>query len=169
MTEPNASITIYHNPACGTSRNALALIRNAGVEPERPVELTKRNIPYEVRSGLRFFEQRHVKDVLAHLRFLANPRDEVAFTRMARLKPRLGQRLVARVWQALSEASEPLAALAAGFADELSAGLGSVAAEGQALRALAQKLPEVRAASLLSEMGPVLALPADWLGQAAGE
>jgi arsenate reductase len=27
-------ITIYHNPACGTSRNTLALIRNAGVEPE---------------------------------------------------------------------------------------------------------------------------------------
>ena len=28
------SITIYHNPACGTSRNTLALIRNSGVEPE---------------------------------------------------------------------------------------------------------------------------------------
>ncbi|MGZ9712343.1 arsenate reductase (glutaredoxin) [Glaciimonas sp. GNP009] len=28
------SITIYHNPACGTSRNTLALIRNAGIEPE---------------------------------------------------------------------------------------------------------------------------------------
>jgi len=27
-------ITIYHNPACGTSRNTLALIRNAGVDPE---------------------------------------------------------------------------------------------------------------------------------------
>ncbi|CAM3445107.1 MULTISPECIES: arsenate reductase (glutaredoxin) [Cupriavidus] len=27
------SVTIYHNPACGTSRNALAMIRNAGVEP----------------------------------------------------------------------------------------------------------------------------------------
>jgi arsenate reductase len=27
-------ITIYHNPACGTSRNTLALIRNAGIEPE---------------------------------------------------------------------------------------------------------------------------------------
>lgn len=27
------SVTIYHNPACGTSRNALALIRNAGIEP----------------------------------------------------------------------------------------------------------------------------------------
>jgi len=28
------SITIYHNPKCGTSRNTLALIRNTGVEPE---------------------------------------------------------------------------------------------------------------------------------------
>lgn len=33
MSEPHASITIYHNPACGTSRNTLALIRNSGVEP----------------------------------------------------------------------------------------------------------------------------------------
>ena len=32
MTEP-VRVTIYHNPACGTSRNTLALIRNAGVEP----------------------------------------------------------------------------------------------------------------------------------------
>ncbi|CAH2809639.1 MAG: Arsenate reductase (EC glutaredoxin-coupled, glutaredoxin-like family [uncultured Caballeronia sp.] len=28
------AVTIYHNPACGTSRNTLALIRNAGIEPE---------------------------------------------------------------------------------------------------------------------------------------
>lgn len=28
-----SDITIYHNPACGTSRNTLALIRNSGVEP----------------------------------------------------------------------------------------------------------------------------------------
>ncbi len=33
MAEPLVHITIYHNPACGTSRNTLALIRNAGVEP----------------------------------------------------------------------------------------------------------------------------------------
>jgi len=32
MTDPVA-VTIYHNPNCGTSRNTLALIRNAGVEP----------------------------------------------------------------------------------------------------------------------------------------
>ena len=28
------SVTIYHNPACGTSRNTLAMIRASGVEPE---------------------------------------------------------------------------------------------------------------------------------------
>ncbi len=32
MSDPS-DVTIYHNPACGTSRNTLALIRNSGVEP----------------------------------------------------------------------------------------------------------------------------------------
>jgi len=33
MTLPTVPVTIYHNPACGTSRNTLALIRKAGIEP----------------------------------------------------------------------------------------------------------------------------------------
>jgi arsenate reductase (glutaredoxin) len=33
MTDRPVAVTIYHNPDCGTSRNTLALIRNAGVEP----------------------------------------------------------------------------------------------------------------------------------------
>ena len=33
MTQPDTPITVFHNPACGTSRNVLALIRNAGIEP----------------------------------------------------------------------------------------------------------------------------------------
>jgi arsenate reductase len=33
MTSKTVPVTIYHNPACGTSRNTLAMIRNAGVEP----------------------------------------------------------------------------------------------------------------------------------------
>lgn len=33
MTDPTSTITIFHNPGCGTSRNVLALIRNSGVEP----------------------------------------------------------------------------------------------------------------------------------------
>lgn len=53
-----------------------------------------------------------------------------------------------------------------GFGDQILAGLESLAGAGQPLRALAAKLPELRAASLLSEMGPVLALPSEWLGAA---
>jgi len=34
MPDNNSTITIYHNPACGTSRNVLELIRNTGIEPE---------------------------------------------------------------------------------------------------------------------------------------
>lgn len=34
MQSPTSSITIFHNPACGTSRNTLAMIRNSGEEPQ---------------------------------------------------------------------------------------------------------------------------------------
>ncbi len=40
MPETESGITIYHNPACGTSRNVLGLIRNSGVEP-RIIEYLK--------------------------------------------------------------------------------------------------------------------------------
>lgn len=40
MADSPIAVTIYHNPACGTSRNVLALIRNAGVEP-RVIEYLK--------------------------------------------------------------------------------------------------------------------------------
>jgi arsenate reductase len=33
MSEAGGTVTIYHNPACGTSRSTLALIREAGIEP----------------------------------------------------------------------------------------------------------------------------------------
>lgn len=40
MSTSNSDVTIYHNPSCGTSRNTLALLRNAGIEP-RVVEYLK--------------------------------------------------------------------------------------------------------------------------------
>jgi len=78
------------------------LYRNHAHSLELQVELTRRNIPFRVRSGLRFFEQRHVKDVLAHLRFVDNPRDEVAFTRAVKLRPGFGPRLASRLWARIS-------------------------------------------------------------------
>jgi arsenate reductase len=45
------TVTIYHNPACGTSRNTLALIRNSGAEPE-VVEYLKTPPPRDVLADL---------------------------------------------------------------------------------------------------------------------
>jgi len=83
------------------------LYRNHAHSLDLQVELTRRNIPYRVRSGLRFFENRHVKDILAHLRCVDNPRDEVAFARLVKLRDGFGSRLAARLWEHLSGA-DPL-------------------------------------------------------------
>src|SRR5687767_2922098 len=45
---------------------------------ELQMELTRHGVPFEITSGMRFFEQAHVKDVAAFLKFVVNPRDEVA-------------------------------------------------------------------------------------------
>ncbi len=89
------------------------LYRNHNHSLDLQVELTRRNIPFRVRSGLRFFEQRHVKDVLAHLRFVDNPLDEVAFSRMAKLREGIGDRVAARLFETVrgAEGVERLLAL----------------------------------------------------------
>src|SRR4051812_1017548 len=76
---------------------------------ELQLELTRRGIPYRVRSGVRFFEQAHIKDVVAYLRLVVNPRDELAWKRVLRLIPRVGNQTAARVWRAIAEAENPLA------------------------------------------------------------
>ncbi len=52
--------------------------------------LTRAHIPFRITSGLRFFEQAHVKDVVALLRLLVNPRDQVALRRIIVMYPRVG-------------------------------------------------------------------------------
>ena len=75
---------------------------------ELQLELTRRGVPYEVRSGVRFFEQQHVKDVLAHLRLLVNPKDETSFKRALKLLPKVGERTAATLWTAVSESPDPI-------------------------------------------------------------
>lgn len=67
---------------------------------ELQLELSRRGIPYLITSGVRFFEQAHVKDVSAFIRFVANPRDEVAFKRMVKLLPGIGGKSADNLWQA---------------------------------------------------------------------
>lgn len=61
------------------------------------MELTRNHIPFRITSGLRFFEQAHVKDVLAPLRLLANPEDDVAFRRMVTTFPKVGEVTASRL------------------------------------------------------------------------
>jgi DNA helicase-2/ATP-dependent DNA helicase PcrA len=75
-------------------------------------ELVNQGIPYTVRSGLRFFEQAHIKDVLAHLRVLVNPRDEPAWRRLLRLLPGVGDVKAAAVFRHIAAEADPLAELA---------------------------------------------------------
>jgi DNA helicase II / ATP-dependent DNA helicase PcrA len=65
---------------------------------ELQLELSRRGIPYKITSGIRFFEQAHIKDVTSFLRFVANPRDEVAFKRMVKLLPGIGNRSADNLW-----------------------------------------------------------------------
>ena len=76
---------------------------------ELQLELSRRGIPYQITSGIRFFEQAHIKDVTAFVRFVANPRDEVAFKRMVKLLPGIGNRTAENLWRAW-ENSPPIAA-----------------------------------------------------------
>jgi DNA helicase-2/ATP-dependent DNA helicase PcrA len=72
---------------------------------ELQLELSRRGIPYQITSGIRFFEQAHIKDVAAFIRFVANPRDEVAFRRMVKLLPGIGNRSAENLWNAWNRSS----------------------------------------------------------------
>ena len=66
---------------------------------EIQMELTRRGIPFAITSGLRFFEQAHIKDVAAFLRFVTNRKDEVSFKRIVQLLPGCGPGTSEKLWQ----------------------------------------------------------------------
>ena len=85
----------------GVELNEIAVLYRAHYHAiELQLELSRRGIPYVITSGVRFFEQAHVKDVTAFIRFIANPRDEVAFKRMVKLLPGIGGKSADNLWRA---------------------------------------------------------------------
>lgn len=76
-------------------------------------ELRRANMPYVIVGGLRFYERKEVKDVLAYLKVIANPRDSISFRRMINTPPRgLGNVSVERIERfALSEGLDFLEAI----------------------------------------------------------
>ncbi len=75
---------------------------------ELQLELTRRNIPFTITSGIRFFEQAHIKDVAAFLKLAVNPLDELSFKRAIRLLPGIGGKGADKLWQIfLGEIRQP--------------------------------------------------------------
>jgi DNA helicase-2/ATP-dependent DNA helicase PcrA len=79
--------------------NICVLYRSHFHALELQLELTRRQIPFSITSGIRFFEQAHIKDATAYLKFVANPKDEVSFKRLVLLLPGIGAKGAEKVWQ----------------------------------------------------------------------
>jgi len=93
----------------GRNLNDIAVLyRSHWHSLEIQLELQRRNIPFHVRGGLRFFEQAHMKDVLCYMRIVHNPNDELAWLRVLKILPRVGTALSNSAWQHISQADNPL-------------------------------------------------------------
>jgi DNA helicase-2/ATP-dependent DNA helicase PcrA len=75
------------------------------------IELTRRNIPFVKFGGLKFLEAAHVKDILAILRFVENPRDRVAGFRVLNLLPGVGPVSAHRVLDEIAPSADSAAGL----------------------------------------------------------
>lgn len=83
--------TVLEHLEQGIPLNRQAVLFRAGhLSNSLELELTGRNIPYRKYGGLRFLEAAHVKDLLAFLRILENPRDEVTWFRVLQLLEGMG-------------------------------------------------------------------------------
>lgn len=66
---------------------------------EVQMELTSQGLPFLITSGLRFFEQAHIKDVSAFIRFVVNRKDEISFKRMCLMLPGIGPKTADNLWK----------------------------------------------------------------------
>ena len=83
----------------GVALNDIAVLYRAHYHAmELQMEFTRRNIPYVITSGLRFFEQAHIKDVSCFLKVAVNPHDELAFKRILKLMAGIGAKTADKLW-----------------------------------------------------------------------
>ncbi len=89
------------------------LFRSAAHSQALEFELTKRDIPYEYRGGMKFFERAHIKDVLAYLRICNNLADETAWLRALNLHAGIGAVTALRIARAMQSLVSPRDVLSA--------------------------------------------------------
>ena len=94
-------------------KHQAVLFRTSSHSGPLEIELTRRNIPFVKFGGLKFLDAAHVKDMLALLRFVENPRDRVAGFRILHLLPGIGPASAQRVLDRMAESADPIGALCA--------------------------------------------------------
>jgi DNA helicase II / ATP-dependent DNA helicase PcrA len=127
----------------GVELNEIAvLFRSSFHSFDLELELQRRDIPFIKRGGFKFIETAHVKDVLAHLRVIANPADAVSWLRVLTLVKGVGNRTAERLIEMLIASPEPEKALIASSAVSIARGEGP-----DGFRRLAELLGEMRGES----------------------
>ncbi|MFA4954257.1 MAG: UvrD-helicase domain-containing protein [Patescibacteria group bacterium] len=99
--------------------NMAVLFRSSAHSQSLEFELMKRDVPYEYRGGMKFFERAHIKDALAYIRVAANPQDEAAWLRVLNLQPGIGAATATQIIQRLKSAQAFDEILEDGFAAAL--------------------------------------------------
>ncbi len=85
-------------------KDVAVLFRASHQTLELEVELTKHNIPYIKRGGLKYFEQAHIKDVIAYLKVVINPLDEISWRRVLKLYEGIGDKSATNIWNTVRDA-----------------------------------------------------------------
>jgi len=67
---------------------------------EIQLAFSRAGIPYQITSGVKFFERQHVRDLIAFVQFVANPRNESAWNRIAVLLPKVGDKGAQKIYAA---------------------------------------------------------------------
>ena len=128
------------------------LFRSAYITIPLQTELGRRNIPFAVYGGLKFYETAHVKDVIAHLKLFENPKDELAWMRVLLLVPGVGPKTAEKLLgeiagcltldSIISSVIERHVREGGGYAERL-AGLGKLLSRGQGAASPGEKCQAV--------------------------
>ena len=106
-----AEAVLANREGGSTLKQQAVLFRASHHSGPLEIELTRRNIPFVKFGGLKFLDSAHIKDLLALLRFVENPRDKVAGFRVLQLLPGVGPTSAQRVLDHIAQDTSPLAAL----------------------------------------------------------
>jgi len=98
----------------GISLDDMAVLFRSGFHAfDLEIELNRANIPFVKVGGFKFMETAHIKDVLAHMKVLANPNDSVSWHRILLLLDAIGPKAADTIFQAVAASGKGVVGLAA--------------------------------------------------------